>query len=249
MLIITQIKVFVSLLLLSYASLEDLKHREISDVVWLFFGILAISLNLISLFILHLFYIDFASLVYVLVFLVVFLSLYYFGAYGGADAKALVCITLMFPFLSEEVSFSSFTILPTSVATFFYASVLSLVQVALNLIHNLSLTFKGVKIFEGIKEPTFKKILALLLLRKECVVKHHLNLFFTPAEIILEDGSRKLVFFSNSMSNVTLNDGELIFVSPLVPFVFFLTFGFLLFVVFGDSFVVNIIKAVVSFLH
>jgi Flp pilus assembly protein protease CpaA len=215
--------------------------------VWLLFSALALSINLASLFVLHYFYIDTISIVYVLVLLTIFLSLYYIGAYGGADAKALVSITLMFPFLSEEASLSSSTLLPIPVATFFYASVLSLIQVPINLVHNLLLVFKKEKVFEGIKEPALKKVLALLLLRKERVKKRYVNLFFTPAEIVLEDGSRKLTFFSNSTSNIAVDDGELIFVSPLIPFVFFLTFGFLFFIVFGDYIVVNIIKVAASF--
>ncbi|MBO3757958.1 MAG: prepilin peptidase [Thermoproteota archaeon] len=249
MLTVTRIKILTSLLLLSYASLKDLKYREVSDTVWLFFSIFALFINIVSFFILRYFYIDVVSVAYVLVLLVIFFTLYYAGAYGGADAKALTCITLMFPFLSEEVSLSGFTLLPVPVATFFYASVLSLVQVVLNLIHNLLLVFKREKVFEGINEPISKKILALLLLRKEYVRKSDLNLFFTPAEVTLKDGSRKLIFFSNSNSNFTVSDGELIFVSPLIPFVPFLVFGFLLFIVFGDSMVVKVIEVVISILH
>jgi preflagellin peptidase FlaK len=249
MLIVTYIKLIVSLSLLSYASIEDLKHREISDLVWLFFNFLAFSINLASLFVFHYFYIDAISIVYALALLVIFLSLYYVGAYGGADAKALVSITLMFPSLSEKVSLSNFTLLPIPVATFFYASVLSLIQVPINLVHNLLLIFKKEKVFEGIKEPTLKKVFALLLLRKERIKKSYINLFFTPAEIVLEDGSRRLTFFSNTTSNVAADEGELIFVSPLIPFVFFLTFGFLFFVVFGDYILVNIIKVAESLVH
>lgn len=249
MLAITYIKLLISLSLLSYASIEDLKHREISDIVWFLFSVLALSINLVSLFVFRYFYIDAISIVYVLALLVIFLSLYYVGAYGGADAKALVCITLMFPFLDENTSLSSFTLLPIPVATFFYASLLSLIQIPLNLVHNLLLVFRKEKVFEGIREPFLKKILALLLLRKERVKKCYINLFFTPAEAIREDGSKKLIFFSNFTSNLAIKDDELIFVSPLIPFVFFLMFGFLFFVVFGDYVVVNIIKAVGPLAH
>lgn len=244
MLVVTYVKLLASLLLLSYASLEDLKHREVSNGVWLIFSVFALSINLVSLFIFHYFEVSVTSIVYVLVLLVIFLSLYYIGAYGGADAKALVCITLMFPFLSEKTSISNFTLLPIPVATFFYASVLSLIQVPVNLVHNLSLIFRKEKVFEDVKEPILKKILALLLLRKERVKKNYLNLFFAPAEVTLEDGSRKLVFFSSPTNDVAVVDGELIFVSPLIPFVFFLTLGFLLFIVLGDSIVVSVVRAI-----
>lgn len=246
MLIVAYVKHLVSLLLLSYASIEDLKRREISDVVWLLFGISAFSINLVSYFIFHTFYISLTSIVYVLLLLAVFLGLYYIGAYGGADAKALICITLMFPFISEEVSLYGLSILPMPLVTFFYASILSLVQVVSNLVHNLLLFLSGIDLFKGINESAIKRVLAIFLLRKERVRKRYLNIFFNPAEKVLEDGSKKIVLFPNLNESSLINEGELMFVSPLMPFVLFLTLGLLLSAILGDSIVVNAIKFIVN---
>jgi preflagellin peptidase FlaK len=78
-----------------YASWSDWKKREVSNKVWAVLAPLALLLTSIQ-------YVLFDGdlLLYVLSFAVtsgLAIVLFYAGAFGGADAKALICLSLALP--------------------------------------------------------------------------------------------------------------------------------------------------------
>jgi preflagellin peptidase FlaK len=81
---------------LIYASWSDYKTREVSDKVWVILGPLALALTAFQFFV----FIPELLITYFLSFAVtsvLALLIFYAGGFGGADAKALICISLALP--------------------------------------------------------------------------------------------------------------------------------------------------------
>ena len=90
-------RVILSLFFLLYASWSDWEQREVSNKVWILFAPLAFSLTLVQL-VLFAQGLLFNYLLSFTVTSVISVALFYAGAFGGADAKALMCIALALPF-------------------------------------------------------------------------------------------------------------------------------------------------------
>jgi len=92
----------ISLLFLLYASWSDYKTREVSNSVWMLFAPLGFTLTLIEI----LFYDTSILLSYGVCFgltAAFAIILFYSGGFGGADAKALMCLALALPFFPESL--------------------------------------------------------------------------------------------------------------------------------------------------
>jgi len=85
-----------------YSSWSDYKSREVSDKVWIILGPLSLALTLTDI----LLY-DPSSLVsYAICFALTStfaIILFYAGGFGGADAKALMCLALALPFVPDQL--------------------------------------------------------------------------------------------------------------------------------------------------
>jgi preflagellin peptidase FlaK len=95
-------KTGLTLAFLLYASYSDHKTREVSNTVWMFFAPPAFALTMVELLIY-----DSSNMInYGLSFgltAVLSVALFYSGGFGGADAKAMMCIALAFPFYPREL--------------------------------------------------------------------------------------------------------------------------------------------------
>lgn len=90
------------LLFLLYASWSDYKSREVSDSVWLLLAPLSFALTFTELFLFE----PSQLIAYGTCFgltAAFALVLYYSGGFGGADAKALMCLALALPFYPENL--------------------------------------------------------------------------------------------------------------------------------------------------
>ncbi len=90
-------RIGMTLLFLIYASWSDYKIREVSNTVWIVFAPLAFALTFVEVYVyqssqLYLYGICFGLTVGFA------LLLFYSGGFGGADAKALMCLALALPF-------------------------------------------------------------------------------------------------------------------------------------------------------
>ena len=90
-------RVSLCLSFLIYASWSDYKTREVSNMVWILSAPLAFTLTFLELYLY-----DFSRLpLYGICFsltAVFAIILFYSGGFGGADAKALMCLALALPF-------------------------------------------------------------------------------------------------------------------------------------------------------
>jgi len=87
--------VIVSIFFLSLGSIFDLRTREVDDRVWLAYGPIGLCLTIVRLIL------DPSTLLVTIASIgittLISLGLAYFGFFGGADSKAIICLSLTLP--------------------------------------------------------------------------------------------------------------------------------------------------------
>lgn len=248
------LQVIVSLMFLLYASWSDLKTREVSNKVWVFFAPIGLVLTLVLLFLY-----DFSSdMLYRFgisagVTSTLALVLFYVGAFGGADAKALICLSLALPFPpSDFIPLASTTttlVFPLSI--FSNAVIIAALSVIYVLLRNAFWRQKtGKRLFESFEgESKARKLLALLSGYKIPIDKLEKSSFIYPLEDVQvsEEGKRKrklLVFPKDEERDEIVNrilaatkEGEKIdyvWTTPGLPMLVFITAGLVTALILGD---------------
>jgi len=247
------LQVFVSLVFLFYASWSDLKTREVSDRVWALFAPAGLALTLTQIFFfeansneqLYWFGIS-AGVTSVLA-----VGLFYAGAYGGADAKALICLSLTLPFYPTNfINWASDSpIFPLSV--FSNAVIIAALSVVYVLLRNVVWRQRtGKQFFEGFKEASKgRKFLTLLSGYKIRLDKLEKDEFLYPLEDaqVSETGETKrtLVVFPKDEERGDIvqrivatakqeKNIDWVWVTPGLPMLVFITVGLIVALVFGD---------------
>jgi len=87
--LIESVRLFVTLLCFGYAAVMDYKFREVENWVWILFGSVGVALLLLMPFAIPIW-----SILAACVFAFPF---WYFGGFGGADAKAIITLSLLMP--------------------------------------------------------------------------------------------------------------------------------------------------------
>ncbi len=227
----------VSIILLSLGSIQDFKSREIDDRIWVVFLASAVILNLPGVFngsVEPAWWLLFAGLQSCL-----FILLYYAGVYGGADAKGLMCLSLMYP--STPTGFLidlSTGRLPVAFSTMNNALMLTVLYLPINLFWNISVKLRGVELFKGLeKENLLRRAAALLLLRKVRFSQYCAeNSRFLLAERRSRSGVRRIVF-SRKMDEKAeqgFKPDEHVFTSFLMPLQVLLLLGLVVRLFYGD---------------
>lgn len=249
-------RIILTLSFLAYASWSDWKKREVSNRVWAVLAPLALFLTCLQY---ALFSVD--LLIYVLSFAVtsgLAVILFYAGAFGGADAKALICLSLVLPRYPKDVSItfatsnSAVLASPLFPITVFSNSVLlAAFTVVYALLRNLLWKLKtGSKLFEGFEKESFgRKLLALLTGYKINVAKLERYEYLYPLEDICEtersQADRKLLVIPKDDNRVQIvkrisdaaRTGKIqnhVWATPGLPMLIFITVGLIIALVFGD---------------
>lgn len=242
-------RVVLSLTIMIYASWSDWKKREVSNTVWMVFAPLAFALTTVQ----YVFFLQELLLVYVLSFAVtsgIATILFYAGAFGGADAKALMCLALALPYyptyLLSKVPFLS-PILPLTV--FSNAVLLAALTVVYALLRNLLWKLKGAKLFAGFQnESLWRKLVVLVTGYKIELAALEKNTHVFPVEDIApkETGEeRRLLLFPKDETQEAImarlrsagQEGKIqdgIWVTPGLPLLIFITAGLIIALLFGD---------------
>ncbi len=247
------LQVFVSLAFLLYASWSDLKTREVSNMVWAFFAPLGLALTLTQLFF---FETDPYGTLYRLGISVgitsaLAVALFYAGAYGGADAKAFICLSLTLPFYPTNfINLASDSpIFPLSV--FSNAVIIAALSVVYVLLRNVFWRQRtGKRFFEGFKEESKgRKLLTLLSGYKIHVDKLEESEFLYLLEDIQvsETGEtkRKLLVFPKDEERegivqrvvAAAKEGkniDWVWATPGLPMLVFITIGLITALILGD---------------
>lgn len=241
---------------LFYASWSDYKTREVSDTVWALLAPLGFSLTFVEVWMydiapLYLYGICFGLTAFFAV------IIFYSGGFGGADAKALMCLALVLPFypanLLEPISGAPSPIsqLLFPMTIFSNSVLLAALTAVIMLLYNIFWHFKtGKKLFEGgYENKTFgRKILILVTGYRVPVKKLKEKWHVYPLEDIGEEAgnlSRKLIVvprdegrdamverLENAINAGTIQDS--IWATPGLPFLIFFTLGLLLALFLGD---------------
>lgn len=235
-----------------YASWSDLKKREVSNIVWVILAPIAFTLTFVQFFafaphLLNTFVLSFAL---TSAFSVV---LFYGGAYGGADAKALICLALALPTYPTAFSpFPLFTFQPLFPLTVFCNAVLlAVLSVFYSIARNYVWKFRtGKKFFEGFENESFgRKILTFLCGYKVGIKQLEKTEHSYPLEDVrtTETGEteRRLLVFPKDDERMEIVDriskaaqqGKLpkeIWITPGLPMLIFITVGLIVALFFGD---------------
>jgi preflagellin peptidase FlaK len=206
---------------LSFASIQDVRSRYVSDKIWIIAGILLIPIILFEVIIGSF---DLFATIFSAIFAVaIAYPLNRIGFLGGADVFAIVLLALYMPSLAKEM-----LALPV-IAVVANASMLSLAAVGVNIVRNIFMILRNKDIFRGFDgEPKHRKIIALFLGYRSQEVKG----LFLPMENV-ENGRRRFNFVIGRTSS-DFASGNDIWVTPALPFIVYITAGYIFLFLIGD---------------
>jgi len=215
---IFQIRILFAIVMLSSATIIDIRKREISDLIWVIFGVVSVILLLFEQDIIQAaFGVGFSLIVAPVV-----LILWRFGLFGGADALGLIVLASLAPMatLSDSVV-SPFSVVVNS-------ALLSVTPMIVNFTRNSIRLLRKDNIFEDFDEPTSKKIFAMFLGYKSKNPKYSFSL-----ETNIGKKKRLNITLHNSDTAEYCNTPNT-WVTPGLPFMIFIFGGFILQLLFGD---------------
>lgn len=229
--------VIIILSALLYASYLDMKKREIDDWVWIVSIVIGFPTMLYDQLIIQ----EAINIHLVVVSIILTIALavgfYKAGLYGGADAKALITISLVLPLMFNGVRIHPFLPISTLLNGLISSLSIPLVMLPLNLYR---LLIRKENIFEGIDENPIRKTIALFLGTK--IKNPEKHKYWGPMEVQTRDGKRKFNFSPSFESFWSpLSSGE--WATPSIPLVVFITAGFIIDLTIGDIFshVINLL--------
>ncbi len=203
----------------------DLWKREVPDKVWLLFGGLGGFLTVVDVYFGRIGLLTPSLLVGITVVLAI--SLYYFGFYGGADAKALIAISIILPVYEPANFVHPFAALMILANTVTLSLFLPVALAAFNVMQMLN----GKRIFEGLEsEPSWRKAAACFIGYR--AAPGRVKRFQLKLENV-ENGVRKLRFSLLRNEEEFAEEGDR-WVTPGIPLVVFMLAGVAVLVLFGD---------------
>ena len=216
-------RLFIGSIILAYASYTDLKTRLASNYLWVMMGIIGGIILVIQYFT-----VGFTNPMY-LIFIPIMIGLVYILfqlrlIFGGADAKAIMAIAILVPLPILELPILEISIMPGSWQVFANSIILFLFIPLSLLIFNISK--------RKIEFP-------YLFLGYKMKVSKAREKFVWPLEKI-EDGKRKFVYMpkdfdiDEELDEFEKNNIKEIWVTPKIPFMIPLLFGFICTFLVGD---------------
>jgi len=240
----------VSLVVLTIASISDLRTREVSDELWLVYGPVGLALTAYRVWLEPQFFLFTAISIGISILLG--FGLVFFGLSGGADAKALMCLGVTLPLPPSAMVtalgfFHPFFPFSVLITTYILSLSVALWMFGKNLI---SLAKLRSGIFQGLeREPTWKKGLALITGFPAKVSKLESTFYLYPMEQVVDDenGVRRtfqtfskadvdreqtLSEFFDSMKKV--GSPSTVWVTPGLPLLVFMLLGLVIGLTIGD---------------
>jgi preflagellin peptidase FlaK len=249
--ILSGVRVLLCLVFLIYASWSDFKTREVSNWVWIILAPLALILTSLQFFLFS------PELLqgYVLSFAVtsaLSITLFYAGAFGGADAKAFMSLALALPFYPADIlqPYSSdpspLSRMLFAITIFSNAVLLAALSVLYIVARNLSWKQRTKEnLFEGVeKESKWRKILVLLCGYKVDIAELEKKEYLYPLEDFDENERKLLVVpkdegreeivgrLQKAKREERLQNG--VWATPGLPMLIFVTIGLIVALFYGD---------------
>ncbi|MGI0011085.1 MAG: prepilin peptidase [Nitrosopumilaceae archaeon] len=217
---INGIRILTALGMLTIASVIDLWKREIHDSLWIAFGVVAVVLLFFEPNIpLILSTIGFSMIIVPLA-----IVIWRIGFFGGADAFCLIVLAGLVPM----TTLASNVITPFTTLT--NAAILSITPLFTNAVRNLIDLSNHKDIFYGFEETKFRKICAIFLGYKSANPKYGFSIEKT------ENGHKKINFSFHHAENADFCNTKDTWVTPGIPYVLYISVGFLIQLFVGDLF-------------
>jgi preflagellin peptidase FlaK len=233
---------------LIYASWRDLKSRSVTNRLWLLMIAVGIPLASYNLFIHRIPFLILLTFSLLFTFALSYL-LFRLRLFGGADAKSLICISLLIPahptihLFSHHFPLSlplntGFTPLPFAISTLLNATILSLIVPLTLFFYNLS----------KLRPEELRKNLRYLFIGYQLPVDALSKVKHTRLVHLYEEKAgnveRKVLFGGVEMDNEVREKlkryaaegriGEEVWVTPDLPFMLFITAGFGISILYGN---------------
>ena len=218
-----EIRLIACAVMLVLASIMDLKKREISDKVWVSFGGLGLLITVIE------FTGNSINLIQyglgIAITAPIAYGIYRVGLFGGADAKALISIAMLVPsydMLYKIHGLPSFTILTN-------ATILTFAHVVHNIARNSIDVARGKAVFEGFEESALRKAAAFVMGFRATSPTGYLFAIEST-----DGGKRRFNFHLTGYDDYVSEGSNNLWVTPALPFIVYMTVGFLMMILFGD---------------
>ena len=251
------VRTSLALCALFFASWSDYKTREVSDKVWMLLAPLGFALTFFDIYIYDIAQLPFYGISFGLTALFAII-IFYSGGFGGADAKALMCLALVLPFyptnllapLSGTISPISQILFPLTIFSnsVLLAALMAIVLLLYNVFWHMQ---TGKEPFGGKyeNESLGRKILVLITGYRVSIRKLKEKWHVYPLEDITETADnqfeRKLLVIpkdegrnatverlEKAVTSGTIQDS--VWATPGLPFLIFFTIGLLTALFFGD---------------
>ncbi|MGI0002653.1 MAG: A24 family peptidase C-terminal domain-containing protein [Nitrosopumilaceae archaeon] len=222
-----QIRIISALVMLITASALDVWKREVHDILWVVFGAIAIILIFVGP-------LSEQVLIEVGVSLIIApiaLVLWRMGFFGGADAFSLIVLAALAPQLTLAENFV------TPLTTLTNAALLSIMILIVNFIRNLIAILNHRDVFAGFDENKFRKMCAMFIGYRSTNPKYCFS-------IEKSDGiHKKLDFTIHHAEKAEFCKTKDTWVTPGIPFMIYITAGFIVQLIFGDI-IINAITTI-----
>lgn len=243
-------RILVSVSFLTYSSWQDVRKREVSNNVWLIFAPAGLSLSLIEVLLgANELFPTFLA-ISIIVTTAVSFALFYLGLFGGADAKALICLSIAIPVHPAVLKPYLGLILPIFPLSVLVNAVFASSMLVFGIIiYNVPQYLKaGGRFFEGLEdESSLRKLLLFATGIRIDLDRIKNDFHFIPLETISEDDGRiihQLHLFPQirdekfqELASVRSFSGKIedgVWVTPAIPFLVFVMMGFLVTLFVGD---------------
>ncbi len=199
-----EVRVVVAISMFAVAAFFDVKERKIHDIVWLAFGGMGAALYAFE-------FPGIIDIVSVVVGVCLASTFWFFRLYAGADALALISLSVILP------TYNGFIIPLSMVVT---ATGISIIYgLVYNLVVNSKTFLNNKKIFEEFDEPIYRKLAAFFLIHKKAKNEK----FVFPAEKTVSE-KRKFRFRYDPDDEFSKDEA---YVSLAMPLTLFFLIGIL----------------------
>jgi len=230
---------------LGYCAIKDLKTREVSNKVWLLAVPIGLTLSLIQFLLTpNLLFVYFIT---VLFSCLLALGAFYLGCFGGADAKAIIFLAVTLPFYPQFLPSPFFGLSPLGrfclpLALLVTSLLAELLFACYLFLLNIKDLLTGKKLFKDLKgAPPLKKLALLFSGRYFSREELEHKKFWLPLEQVDTDGQIQITLLPNyEFCEIELEKLKKklshIWVTPGLPLLVFMFLGIFLLIFLGDPF-------------
>lgn len=218
---IEEIRVVIAIGMFAVAAFSDVRQRRIHDIVWLAFGGAGAVLYAFE-------FPDITDIVSMCVGASLASAFWFFRLYAGADALALISLSVILPTYSGFMIPLGMVVIATAISII-YGVIYNIV------VNSRTFLFNNKKIFDEFTEPSYRKFAAFFLIHK----RENNEKFAFPAEKIVS-GKRKFRFRYDPDDEFSKDETYVSLAMPLTLFFLIGLVGFALIISLNPYFGIDV---------